>query len=689
MNIRDYFKELKLTTDQQNVLDELVRFVGGDNRAFLLKGYAGTGKTTLLKGICKFLSNEKRLGQIMAPTGRAAKVIEDKTGFGASTIHKAIYSMDDFRAIEKENSGEKSYKFIYGLNHNLHDVNKIFIVDEASMVGNHFSEGEFFRFGSGHLLADLLKYVDLTTNKNHKILFVGDPAQLPLVGSKDPVALTQRFFQENGIGTMSVEMKQVVRQARESGILQNAGYYRGLIFSDKVAENKVDVSFNDVREINIQDVKGAYLTRSPSPDLNKNIIITFSNALALTYNKIIRHEYFPGRPTVAQGDILQVVQNNYSNRQLDLMNGDFVKVTEVSGTTETQSAPIYIQEKKQTIGLRFRDVRIRHSSGTELSVKIIDSLLNSKRRELSTYEKKALYVNFIVRSGLKPKGPGFSKALKADPYFNALQVKYGYAITGHKSQGGEWENAFVDFSGRIGTSKEVLRWSYTAITRAEKKLFVINPPKLEQIDFSNIKATIGRVNKFPANAFVFPKVEATPWHNDQTHPAKRLKFFEIEEKLFPEGFKIKNIRSQEYQETYTIGLENEDYVFDLYHNRSGLFTTYTASQKSETSDKLLEILKKPVPWEYYLEYEPQNTALEKLHQNMLSAMQGLNINIMGIDDSTIDNYYVSYFFRTDGDAYFQVFVKKNGKVSSIIAKSTLGENDEELRELLENLKKQH
>ena len=687
MKILEYFSKIDLTKDQITTINSFSNFVESNNRIFILKGYAGTGKTTLLKGISSYLAKNHLLGNIMAPTGRAAKVIEDKTGFKATTIHKAIYSFADFKAIEIEKSGEKSFKFVYGLKNNESSVKKIFIVDEASMVGNNFSETEFIRFGSGFLLNDLLKFVDLFTNKNHKILFVGDPAQLPPVGSSKSLALSDEFFQKYGVGVESIEMTQVVRQESNSGILNNAEYYRKLIFSDRVAENIIDTSGIDVEELQIKDVATKYIGLSPLPGLNKCIVITFSNELALSYNKILRQEYFAGQATIVEGDILQIVQNNYSNQQLELMNGDFVVVIEVSPNTETQSAPIYIQQKKQTINIEFRDIRIRHSSGVELSLKIIDSLLNSKHRELSAYEKKALYVNFILRSGLKPKEGGFKEALKDDPYFNALQVKYGYAITGHKSQGGEWENAFVDFSGRIGKSKDVLRWNYTAITRASKKLFVINPPKLKQIDFSKIKTTIGKLKKFPSNAFVYPKIEATPWHSAETHPAKRLKYFEIEQKLFSEGFEINKVVSSEYQETYTIDIGNEAYIFDLWHNASGLFNKYQARQQSEQSDKLMELLKQPLQWEYEFDYSPKNDVLQKLHHNILSAMQGLNTNIMGIDDTTIDNYYVTYFFRTSGDAYFQIYIKKNGSVSSIIAKSTLGENDNELRQLLENLKK--
>ena len=191
--------------------------------------------------------------------------------------------------------------------------------------------------------------------------------------------------------------------------------------------------------------------------------------------------------------------------------------------------------------------------------------------------------------------------------------------------------------------------------------------------------------KYPANAFVYPKVEATPYHSLETNPAKRIKYFEIEQKLHEEGFQIVAVRSEEYQETYSIEAGGERFVFDIWHNESGLFLSYLAHQQSESSEKLFSLIKKPVAWDYHYKYTAKNKMAGKLHQNILSSAQGLIIQIMGVDDSKMENYLITYYLRTLGDAYLQIYFKKNEAISSLIAKSTLGEDDTELKKLLENL----
>jgi len=433
---------------------------------------------------------------------------------------------------------------------------------------------------------------------------------------------------------------------------------------------------------------------APTPHISDNIIITFSNSLASRYNKMIRYEYFHNTEHIAEGDILQVVQNSYSGN-LELLNGEFVTVLKISNTTEEQKAPLKRKGKPdKIITLQFRDITIMHPTGKKIEVKILDTLLNSRFPNLNSDEMKALYINFIIRFKEKygkvdKKSEAFKEAFRTDKYFNALRVKYGYAITGHKSQGGEWENVFIDFNDRIGIDKDKLRWTYTAITRANKKLYVINPPKLKQIAFNIKDVVIGKLKKTPNNAIKFPDIEATPYHNIETHPAKRIKYFEIEEKMFEKGYSIENVESGEYIETYTINVNNNTYNITMNHNGAGIFTYYTCNTINNETDELIELLKEKKKWSFPFIYEGETIIVKKLYQIILSASQNINIDITNIDDSKLQNYFVTFFFRTTAEsAYIQFYFDKNERIKSMIAKSLLGEEDVELKKLIGNMTKE-
>jgi hypothetical protein len=477
------------------------------------------------------------------------------------------------------------------------------------MIGNSYTEGEFFRFGSGHLSDDIMEYYDLNSNNNTKLIFVGDPAQLPPVKDKNSLTLEEEFFISNGYGGNSSELKEVVRQNEESGIIENAKYYRKLIFSKKVSENIFNTGFQDVEQIGIEQLGDKFTEIEEIPDISKSIIIVYKNETAYRYNKIIRSRYFPNSEFVTAGDILQVVRNNYSSDNQEFLNGEFVKVLEVSSSTEKQYAPIKRTGKRdKVITLIFRDVKLLHPSGNIVTIKLLDSLLNSKYRDLTSDEMKALYINFILRyeekTGKKAnrKAEDFKEAFKKDQFVNALQAKYGYAITGHKSQGGEWETAFVDFSGRVGTNIDVLRWSYTAITRASKKLYILYPPGLSGINFSNKKTEIGKINKLPTGAISYPEVDVTPYHTCDSHPAKRLKYFEIENKMNSTGYKIDKVDSKPFQEIYHITSETDTYQVSFYHKGDGIISSYSANIVSSETNKLINIFKKNISWPYFYHY---------------------------------------------------------------------------------------
>jgi hypothetical protein len=694
MNMFKPFINIDLTADQQSALKAIEDFLLGDRHIFILKGYAGTGKTTLIRIIGEYLNKERKLGAIMAPTGRAAKVLKDKTGLPASTIHKAIYNFKDLVREKDEFPEEnRSFRYYFTLTPNQTSPGCVFLVDEASMVADHFTEGEFFRFGSGRLLSDILSFVDLHTTKAHKIIFVGDPAQLPPVSENMSWALEEGYFQDKGLAAESFEMKEVVRQEAESGILANATKIRHHLEKDTHDEYEMDLGYPDTREISVSDLVAEYTSGMADPGLGKAAVIGYSNNVVLEYNRLIRESLFPGQQEVVAGDLLMVTYNNYTG-EVELLNGEIVKVLDASEAVETLGAPVMVEGKKKNISITFRDVEL-FVPGAEKTVKckIINNYLYSGHRDLSPYETKALYINFVMRfkskrgNQHKEDSDVFKKELRTDPYFNAVRAKFGYAITCHKAQGGEWENVFVDFYDRIGLSDTHFRWGYTAITRASKRLFVVNPPKIEP--FSALKLSrITRIGRASDNMYAFIDIPETRFHTAGTHPAKRLKFFEVEDKLENTPFEIDKVITSGYQEQYYFRLGNRVIRVDAYHNEAGIFTRYSVQERSPEAEALLEIMKTPYPWETNWRYRPGDESLLKLFQYVSSCSEAAGSRILNVDESTLPQFYINYFFSTRAEcAYIQFYMNRQGQVTHALPKSTLGEEDEILASLCVQLSK--
>jgi tRNA A37 threonylcarbamoyladenosine biosynthesis protein TsaE len=483
MSLFANFQHINLTQDQQTALEKLQEFFGGDTQVFMLKGYAGSGKTTILKGLVDYFEYRGKNVTLMAPTGRAAKVIREKTGYEANTIHKTIYSYDDLVEVEEGDS----FYYYYNLRENFGAADKMYIVDEASMLSDSKNEGEFFRFGSGHLLSDLISFTRVNHSAvNAKIIFVGDPCQLPPVGDNSSKAFDAGYLDVKfNLSSMETEMKEVKRQGEQSGILKSAAKIRRCItagyFNDfNVQENGRDI-FNPSFEQLIQTWENA-----DSP----KVIIARKNKTCLDLNHQIRERKFgdgdlPLQPT----DILIMGANNTLK---GVYNGEFAIVNRVSDTVTSRS--IFLRDKK-TVTLTWRDVELvyfdEEGFSKSVTAKILENYLNGESN-LKPEEVRALYVDFTTRhKQLKPGTPEFKDAIMRDEFFNCLMVKYAYAITCHKAQGGEWENVFTvwDYDSAQGfncytdpqrktdkTNTDFYRWAYTAITRASKKLYAINPP---------------------------------------------------------------------------------------------------------------------------------------------------------------------------------------------------------------------
>jgi tRNA A37 threonylcarbamoyladenosine biosynthesis protein TsaE len=494
IRLRDAFDGHHLTANQESLVLELEAFLADrKEQVFILSGHAGTGKTFITKGLSQFLAAAGRQCVLTAPTGKAARVITQKSGRTATTIHKKIYSTDDIREYKvDELDGSETYKLYAELEVNDDADNAVYVVDESSMVSDVYSEGEFFRFGSGKLLSDLMKYVNLDHNDHtKKVIFIGDAAQLPPVGMNFSPALDQRYLAKT-FGVTSIrrfELSEVVRQDSESGILSSANALRGALFRKTFSKLVLATDAPDVHSCpEAEDIVSGYLTASSNKVSDAAMIIASSNADVASFNEQVRRRLFPGKGDVTKGDKLVVVMNCMVDG-IALANGDLVYVTKAESAPESRSVTLRNKNKstgeveETEVALQFRDVQIgfRTTCGEVIRTdsKIVESLLYSSHPNLSSDETKALYIDFKRRKPELPKrGKELRDALRADPYFNALRVKFGYALTCHKAQGSEWPDVFVQCKTHHTNprTEEYFRWLYTAITRASRRVHLLNPP---------------------------------------------------------------------------------------------------------------------------------------------------------------------------------------------------------------------
>ncbi|QAA83171.1 DUF2075 domain-containing protein [Aequorivita sp. H23M31] len=464
MNVTEFYNFLKndfphQTTSKQDIaLQLLAKFVLGKNKneTFLLKGYAGTGKTTIVSSLVKNLSKGKMRSVLLAPTGRAAKVIGNYSKRQAFTIHKKIY-------FPKSAKGSVSFT----LQTNKHR-DTIFIVDEASMIPDINQDSRLFENGS--LLDDLMQYV--YSGHNCKLLLIGDTAQLPPVHLSVSPALDMKILESQYQREVThIELSEVVRQQQDSGILENATRIREHLEDGFFDTFKFTArSFPDIiRPVDGQEIMDAISDSYSELGNEGTVIIVRSNKRANLYNQSIRERILFQEAELSSGDYLMVVKNNYfwvdnTSEAGFIANGDIVEVLEIFAF-------------KELYGFRFAEVKVRmvdYPNMEPLETVLLLDTLTSESPSLTYEESNSLYQEVMKDyAGEKSKYKKFL-AVKNNKYFNALQVKFSYAITCHKSQGGQWNTVFVEQPYLPnGVDKEYLRWLYTAITRAQEKLYLI------------------------------------------------------------------------------------------------------------------------------------------------------------------------------------------------------------------------
>lgn len=450
----------KPTEDQFLALQKLTEFLFSQqtDSLLLMKGYAGTGKTSLVGALVKTLSDLKQKTFLLAPTGRAAKVFSNYAGQKAYTIHKKIYRQ---RVFSNEPTG-----FLPA--NNLHK-DTLFIIDEASMISN---EGlDSFVFGSGRLLDDLIQYV--YSGENCRLILMGDVAQLPPVMQTESPALNPEVLRGYNLQIQEISLTQVVRQGKDSGILFNATRLRDALRNQTVEifpKLKLD-GFTDFRKVNgeelIEEISSAY----SRDGLDDTIVISRSNKRATIYNNGIRNRILYREEELSSGDRLMIAKNNYywtaDNKDMDFIaNGEIIQVVRVRRTTEMY-------------GFRFADITARFQDyDMEVDLKILLDTLQTDSPALPKELNDKLFYTILEDYEDIPTKAGKMKKMKEDPHYNVVQVKYAYAVTCHKAQGGQWMNVFLDI-GYITEEmlgEDFYRWLYTAFTRATHRLYLINLP---------------------------------------------------------------------------------------------------------------------------------------------------------------------------------------------------------------------
>lgn len=450
------------TEEQSDAINKFSTFLlsKDEDSLFVLRGYAGTGKTLLISALVKALQKIERKTILLAPTGRAAKVFAAYANHAAFTIHKYIYRQKTFSS-EMEN---------FSLNVNL-TKDTLFIIDEASMISNSGLSGHLF--GSGRLLDDLMQFV--YSGNGCRLMLIGDTAQLPPIGEEESPALSSSELQGYGMHIIQHDLKQVVRQEQESGILWNASNIRMAIQEESYELlPKIRLTgYADIIRLSGEDLISTLSSCYDHDGLDETVIVCRSNKRANIYNNGIRAQILYREEELETGDVLMITKNNYywteQCKDMDFIaNGENAIVRRV-------------RHSRELYGFRFVDATLAFPDYQDLEtdVTLLLDTLHSESPALSTEDNDRLFKAVLEDYADIPLKRDRMKKMKADPYYNALQIKYAYAITCHKAQGGQWKNVFLDqaYLSPDYITPDYFRWLYTAFTRATGKLYLINYPE--------------------------------------------------------------------------------------------------------------------------------------------------------------------------------------------------------------------
>lgn len=683
--------KIQLSPSQQAVLQQILNFLDSYDEnedkqdVFILKGSAGTGKTTMIKYIIDHLDTQHKSYMLMAPTGRATKVLRDKLKYPeAQTIHSSIFS-HKLEIIVRDNIANNSFQYYFPLISNTSACYAA-IVDESSMISDVISNTEFLQFGSGRLLSDLLEYVKIARIK--KLLFVGDPDQLPPVTDSCSRALDKQELSQKGCNVESSELTEVFRQQNNSGILDVATHIRQLLELPRKQRNSLSIvdNGNDIKTLLPEDLITTYIKRNPSPTLKNDIIISYSNRQCQKLNKSIREKYYPGMHDIQKGDRLLVNTNNYKAFGIEIYNGDLIQVVAVGRREVHPNIPVILHGKKLHVDLFFRHLQVLFPDNTTIPCVILENLLESSERDLKVEEIRALFIDLCMRYKEYVKTPDFKEILESDVYFNALRVKYGYAMTCHKSQGGEWDCTFVDFSGRCGLDDNSLRWCYTAVTRAKKLLYICNAPRItpyQKLEFLPIECC-----KKAPKVFFNPILQTeSPFHKDlNVLPGVKMKCKGIIDALNETPFTLNKVISMSWQERYffTDNRTEKQYIINAFYDKSGLFKTLQTTNDNSCEDQLRQIINKAPYATEAFEYKTTSPTFEDLYQRIFTICNEIGIIITNVVEE-LSQYNILYCLETDSLAYIRFYIKGE-MFSTSTPFSMIGEKDKKLNLLIDKLR---
>lgn len=488
------------TAEQASAIDTFCRFMTDrdDRSAFIMRGSAGTGKTSLAAAMVKAVKALGHKVTLLAPTGRAAKVFSLNAGQPALTIHRRIYRQKTF-------TGDMTG---FNLNVNL-TPDTLFMVDEASMIADE-SPSDAALFGSGRLLDDLIQYV--YNGNNCRLMLIGDKAQLPPVGEEESPALSAFVLEDYGLKVYQCDLNEVLRQAADSGILYNATVIRQMITHDEATGLPMIrfSGFADIRIVLGDELIEQLNTSYSEVGIDETIVVTRSNKRANIYNSGIRGMVLDREEQLTTGDMLMVVKNNYywlekerMNEKLKVENDKSNSDTGSLSTKQTDSSPSTVsfslpssfiangdraivrrvRNVRELYGFRFADVLLRFPDydNYELQATVLTDTLTSDAPALTREQSNQLFNSVLEDYQDIPRKADRMKQIRQDMYYNALQVKYAYAVTCHKAQGGQWAHVYIDqgYMTDDMLTPDYIHWLYTAFTRATERLFLVNWPKTQ------------------------------------------------------------------------------------------------------------------------------------------------------------------------------------------------------------------
>ena len=466
------------TQEQANALDVFARFLTDRNPqvVMILRGSAGTGKTSLSGAIVRTLQAIRQKVMLLAPTGRAAKVFSLNSGTPAYTIHRRIYREKSFSGVDGQ----------FKLNDNLF-TDTLFMVDEASMVANLGLGG--MNFGSGCLLDDLVHFV--YQGRNDRLMLIGDKAQLPPVGEEESPALNAAMLQGYGLTVYECDLNEVLRQSEQSGILYNATMIRQMITHDDITQlPKIRFTgFSDIRQMPGAELIEALADSYHHVGLDDTIVVTRSNKRANIFNQGIRNMVLDREEELSQGDILMIVKNNYY-----WMEEERKKIKEKDNQVPSNDIPAFlangdrakvlkVRRRIDLYGFRFATLLLQFPDygNYELEATVLLDTLTSEAPALTHEQQEQLFHQIEEDYQDIPLKADRMKAIRQDQFYNALQVKFAYAVTCHKAQGGQWAHVYVDqgYMTDDMLTPDYIHWLYTAFTRATEMLYLVNWPETQ------------------------------------------------------------------------------------------------------------------------------------------------------------------------------------------------------------------